>query len=127
MITIDAAKALAIAKARKIAEINAMASGLAGQLTAGYPDFEKTTWPDQQAEALAWAADHDVLTPYIDALALERGIARELYLQKTVQKVQLYRGAAQKLVGQRQKYVDQVNAAQTPEAVYSVVAAFSLE
>lgn len=97
-------------KAAKIAETNSKAQTLADQLTAGYPDFERATWRDQQVEALAWNADNTKLTPYIDALALQRGIDRVTYLQKTVAKVQTYQDKAQKLVGQRQKYVDQITA-----------------
>ena len=113
-------------KATKIAEANHKAQAIADQLTAGYPEFEKTTWPDQQAEALAWDADNTKPTPYIDGLALQRGIDRVTYLQKTVAKVNAYRDAAQKLVGQRQKYVDQVNAAATREAVEAIQIAYSL-
>lgn len=105
-----AAQLLQQARIAKLDEANSKAQALADQLTAGYPEFERATWRDQKVEALAWDADNTKPTPYIDALALQRGIDRVLYLQKTVAKVTTYQDTAQKLVGQRQKYVDQITA-----------------
>lgn len=123
VLTITAAPAPTLdqLKAAKIAEANSTAQILADQLTAGYPDFERATWRDQQVEALAWNADNTKPTPYIDALALQRGIDRVTYLQKTVTKVTSYQASAQKLVGQRQKYVDQINAVTTAAALDAIV------
>lgn len=113
-------------RGNKIAAINEAAEKCAAQLTAGYPDFETKTWPDQQAEAIAWDADSAVATPRIDAMARYRGIDRLEYLNRTLAKVLYFQKASDYLVGTRQKYVDQANAAKTADALDKVVPVFTL-
>ena len=97
-------------KAAALARINQQSQTIADALTAGYPEFEKLTWEDQRREAHAWEADNTTATPYIDALAAERGIDRADYLARTLAKTKAFATAAQKLVGQRQKFEDQIKA-----------------
>lgn len=108
------------AKAAKLVEINDKAEQVASALTVGYPEFEMKTWPQQEAESMAWSADGAASTPMIDIMAAVRGIDRTLYLQKTLSKVTLFRQASSSLVGQRQKYADQVSAATTVEEVQAI-------
>ena len=117
---------LSDAKFSKLAQINTEADKAAAQLTAGYPVFEMQTWPAQQAEVLAWAADDTVTTPRIDAMAAYRGIDRVAYLQKTLAKVQAFQRASDYLVGTRQKYSDQVTAARTVAEVTAIAPEFNL-
>lgn len=98
-------------KAAKLKELNDYCQSLANSLTAGYPDFEKLTWEDQRRECKAWQADNTSPTPYIDTLAVQRGIDRVDYLNRTIAKVDAFTNAAQKLVGQRQRYEDQIKIA----------------
>lgn len=113
-------------KAAKEAEINSKAEKMATVLTAGYPEFEMKTWPQQESESLSWQADNAALTPMIDIMAQQRGIDRVLYLQKTITKVTMFRQACSKLVGQRQKYADMLAAATTVEAVQAIDPVYSL-
>lgn len=112
---------LADAQAQQIAIINAAFESAAEALAAGYPATERLTWPVQQAEALAWAANPAAPTPYLDGLAAARGITPEEMRQLTLDQVNLFLAASQQLVGLRQRLRDQINAAETIEAVRAVV------
>lgn len=103
---------ITLAKAAKLAEINRAFEAAAAPLTAGYPPSEKVTWPIQETEVLAWQKSSLALTPYINALAVARGIARADFLERTLAKVQALRAASAVLVGTRQKYEDRVHAAE---------------
>lgn len=102
-------------KIAKLATINADFTGAASALTEGYPPAERLTWPVQQQEAMAWAADSNAPTPYLDGLALARGITPDEMRQKTVEQTQLFMAASQQLVGTRQRLRDLVHDAETPE------------
>lgn len=102
-------------RAAKINEINTAFTQAAAALTAGYPESERLTWPVQQQEALAWEADPDAPTPYLDGLAAARGITPEEMREKTLQQTQLFMSASQQLVGKRQRLRDLVYEAESPE------------
>lgn len=107
-------------KETKIVEINAAFTLAAQALTNGYPEAERLTWPVQQAEALAWDADSEAPTPYIDGLAAARGVTPEEMRQKTLEQTQLFMAASQQLVGTRQRLRDLVHDATTPEALDAI-------
>lgn len=113
-------------KEAKLREINASSQEVASGLTAGYPEFERATWPDQQAEVLAWEKDPDAATPSIDQLALYRGIDRIDYLQKTLVKVSTFKTVGLYLAGTRQRYEDQVKAAKSAADLDAIKVDFSL-
>lgn len=108
-------------RSAQVAAINAEARRQASALTAGYPDFERQTWPTQEREALAWHADASTPTPYLDGIATARGIAPEDMRAKTLEAVLAFRAASQYLVGTRQALRDAIHAASTPAAVFAVV------
>ena len=108
-------------RAEQLAVINAEARRQASALTAGYPDFERQTWPTQEREALAWQVNASTPTPYLDGIATARGIAPEDMRAKTLEAVLAFRGASQYLVGTRQALRDAIYAATTPAAVLAVV------
>src|SRR5690606_23111636 len=105
----------------QVAQINAAFEQAAVALTSGYPEAERLTWPVQQAEALAWAADPAAPTPYLDGLAAARGITPAEMRTLTLAQVQAFQGASQQLVGTRQRLRDEINAAATVAAVRAVV------
>jgi hypothetical protein len=109
------------AQAAQLAQINADFEAAAQALTAGYPEAERLTWPIQQAEALAWAADDTAPTPYLDGLADARGITPAEMRTLTLAQVQAFQAASQQLVGTRQRLRDEINAAATVAAVRAVV------
>lgn len=75
---------------------------------AQYPEFERQTFEIQKQEALAWQADNSVATPKVDLLAQNRGVDREILLQKILEKVEAFEIIAMTVAGQRQKYEDQI-------------------
>lgn len=109
------------AQATKLREINIGFEGAAQALTDGYPEGERLTWPVQQSEALAWALNPAVSTPYLDGLALARGIEPAEMRQLTLDQVQLFMQASQQLVGTRQRLRDEVYAAVSLSEVAAIV------
>lgn len=93
----------------------------AAALTAEYPEHERLTWPVQQAEALAFGADPQATTPYLDGLAAARGIPAADMRQRALAAVQNFMMASQTLLGTKQGLIDAIDAAGTVEAVKAVV------
>ena len=111
-----AARQLADARAAKYAQINAAAQAFisaAAELDK-VPDFEVKTWERQAAEAEAWAADPAAPTPTLAAIAAARGIDLDDLRGKAIKKARAYSALTAAVAGQRQAYVDQLHAAQTP-------------
>lgn len=111
---------LADVKAAKLAEVNTAFDGAAQALTAGYPEAERLTWDTQRAEALAWQADAQTPTPYLDGLALARGITAEDMRQKTLDQTLLFLQASQQMVGKRQRLRDAIEAAEDETTVQAI-------
>lgn len=105
---------------------NAKYEAAIGQLTRDYPAAEITTWERQRAEAVAWGADPDAATPWIDIAASARGLARGEYLARTLAKVTAFAGASAYLTGRRQGIDDQIRAATTAEELAAVVIDYTL-
>lgn len=108
-------------KVSKLATINATFDSQAAQLTDGYPAGERLTWPIQQAEAQAWGTDNATPTPYLDGLAVARGIDPAEMRQKTLDQTNLFIQASQYLVGTRQRLRDAIDAAADAAAVDEIV------
>lgn len=98
------------ALANQIATINADYSNAIYNMVSDTPDFERESWPKQEAEAKAHSLDQSSQTPYIDTLAISRGIPRELLLAKILEKVSLYEVAHAHLTGLRQAKEDALKA-----------------
>lgn len=97
-------------------------------LTADYPQLEKDTWPTQNEEASAWAADPVAApTPWIDRAAAERGIDREEYIRRTLVKAQQFKIMSAFLTGRRQRYEDQIKAGGDPVLDYALTPALLAE
>lgn len=56
-------------------------------IRSNYTVYELESFQDQRLEWKAWLSDNTALTPIVDALALSRGIPREMLLQKIGEKV----------------------------------------
>lgn len=97
-------------------------------LTADYPQLEKDTWPTQNEEASAWAADPVAAnTPWIDRAAAERGIDREEYIRRTLVKAQQFKIMSAFLTGRRQRYEDQIKSGGNPALDYALTPEVLLE
>ncbi|MNQ57315.1 hypothetical protein D3C85_714650 [compost metagenome] len=113
-------KTLAVAKATRRALIDQEFCARAAHLTEGYPEPERLTWPVQQAEALAYQANPQAPTPYLDGLAAARGITAADMRQRTLAVVQAFMQASQQIVGTRQALQTSIDDAQTVAAVDAV-------
>lgn len=113
-------KTLDVAKTIQRAAVDREFCARAAHLTDGYPEPERLTWPVQQAEALAFKADPQAPTPYLDGLAAARGITPTEMRQRTVAVVDAFMQASQQIVGTRQALQTQIDVAQTIQAVEAV-------
>lgn len=95
-------------------------------LTVDYPPSEISSWERQRAEALAWQADSAAPTPWIDIAAQVRGLDRDDYLQRTVDKVHLFAQASAFLVGRRQAIDDSIRQATTVAELEAIVIDYTL-
>lgn len=105
---------------RKLYEIDNAFSAAAESMLSGYPHAERLTWPTQQQEALAWAANNSAPTPYLDGLAAARGITAEDMRARTLDAVQTWMAASQLLVGRRQALRDAAQLAADEETLAAI-------
>jgi hypothetical protein len=101
-----AAEMIATAQAR----ISADYQSAVNALTAGYPEDEISSWPKQEGEARAWVADNSVATPWIDAAAVSRGIAKADFVTLIIGNADALAPLHGTLTGKRQKLRDQIAA-----------------
>jgi hypothetical protein len=92
------------------ARINTAYEAAVKALTAGYPENEIASWPKQEREARAWAADNTVSTPWIDAAAQARGIAKPVLANLIITLADALAPMHGSLTGKRQLLRDQINA-----------------
>ena len=90
-----------------------------------YPDFEKLTFEVQKLDARAWNADNTVITPNVNILALNRGIDREVLLEKISIKATQFEQLSMAIVGQRQRFEDLINKATTIEELDAISISFT--
>lgn len=112
---------------QKLAFINSAFEAAASALTAGYPESERLTWTVQMQEALAWAADRQSATPYLDGLAAARGIGSTEMREKTLEQVRQFLAGSQLLVGKRQRLRDEINRIQEGPGALDLLAAIKWE
>ncbi len=107
-------------KANKMAELNATYEVYATQAKADTPESEVLTWDIQKTECEAWYADNSAPTPFIDKLALGRGIDRLVMIEKIYAKLVQYREFTGVLTGILQGYKDMLEVATTVEEVEAI-------
>jgi hypothetical protein len=93
----------------------------ANAIAGRYPWFERDTWQDQEAEALAYQADPGAPTPLLTGIANQRGITVAELAQRVIANATAWRAVAPDLCGQRQAAADQIEAATTVEQVRAVI------
>lgn len=113
-------------KARKLNEINDAYQQAIAEMTPGYPDSEKLTFDKQEQEARAWLADNSSPTPFVDALAAGRQMDKAELVSRIIAKADAFALASGSLTGQRQRYEDMLDVAETAEAVAAIVPVYSL-
>ena len=113
-------------KSRKLVEINTAYQQAIAEMTPGYPDDERLTFDKQEAEARAWLADSSASTPFVDALAAGRQMDKAELVSRIIAKADAFALASGSLTGQRQRYEDLLDAAETAEEVAAIVPEYSL-
>lgn len=113
-------------KARKLEEINSAYKQSIATLTPTYPDDERLTFDKQETEARAWLADNTSPTPFIDALAAGRQMDKAELVRRIIAKADAFALASGSLTGQRQRYEDMLDVAETAEDVNAIVPVYSV-
>ena len=104
----QAAQQLQTAKDAKLAEINATAQAFVEQNArlAEYPQFEQSTWPEQQRESFAWEQNPETETPMLAIIAAKRGIDLDKLRAAALRKAKEFSTLSAAVAGQRQHYAD---------------------
>lgn len=113
-------------KAIKLNEINTAYQQAIATLTPTYPDDERLTFDKQEQEARAWLADNSTSTPFVDALAAGRQMEKAELVSRIIAKADAFALASGSLTGQRQRYEDLLDAAETADDVAAIVPKYSL-
>ncbi len=90
-------------------------------LTTGYSKEEIDTWDIQYNEAKRWEADNTVATPFLDNLATNRGITRDVVIQRVLSKASTFQYAVSVYLGYKQRLEDMVTAATTMDDLDLIV------
>jgi len=112
---------LATVKKQAQAELVHIFEERANAIAGRYPGFERDTWQDQEAEALAYLADPNTPTPVLTGIATQRGITVAELAQRVIDNAAAWRAVAPDLCGQRQAASDQIEDAGTPEEVQQIM------
>jgi hypothetical protein len=99
------------AKGTKIDEINLRCTVLLDAVKAGYPNNEVLSWDKQESEARAYVVNNAVACPMLSALATGRGVPLADVVANVIQKADQFAVVSGQIIGTRQKYKDQINAA----------------
>lgn len=113
-------------KARKLTEINDAYQVAIATLTPTYPDDERLTFDKQEQEARSWLVDNSTSTPFIDALAAGRQMDKAELVSRIIAKADAFALASGSLTGQRQRYEDLLDVAETAEDVEAIMPQYSL-
>lgn len=106
---IDSHNPLPIEQERAKIRIVAEAEEAVSSLTSRYPRFEIDTFPYQRAEALAFQADSNAVTPIIDKIAERRGKTRTQVASRILAKVAQFEALTSDYVGHRHKLEDDID------------------
>lgn len=85
-------------------------------LNEGYPSSEKSTFTTQQTEWASWTANNSASTPFVDALATARGMAKADLMAKIGANVTAIATA----VGNKQSRIEAIKACTTSDEVNSL-------
>lgn len=100
----------AAAIATKLTDINASCEGEIAAISAGYPSSEVLSWPKQEAEARAYTADNQAVTPLLDSLSAARGISKAELAGRIIAKADLFAQLSGAIIGKQQALEDQLDA-----------------
>jgi len=126
-ISFDKNEEIATAKTAKMVEINQQSQAFINAATgaADTPAFEVQTWAIQSVEAKSWHADNNAPTPMLSIIATQRGIPVDVLRAKAYVKAIAYEQIVAVVAGQRQKYEQQIEAAETLAEIQAIEVVYS--
>lgn len=107
-------------KRKKLAAINVRCESDLAMVKASYPEGEVQSWAKQEAEARAFVADSSAPIPLIEALAEARGIPVPELASRIIAKADAFAVVSGRIIGNRQRCEDEIQAATTIEQVEAV-------
>ena len=113
-------------KAAKQREVSGEADSFLSLMAVEYGVYEKLTWDQQAQEADALMTNPAAAAPLVRAIATARGMAPLEMAQRIVANRAQWVALSGAVVGKRLAYQDEIDAAQTVEAVAAIVPVFSL-
>ncbi|MCA0973387.1 GA module-containing protein [Halomonas denitrificans] len=114
------AEKLEDARQSAMRRINSAYEAELASIRSEYPDSEQMTWDKQEREARAYLADSGTATPLLDAMATGRGMGKDELATRIIAKADAWMQASGLATGKRQALEDQVNAAETVQAVETI-------
>ena len=116
---------LDLAKRSKLNEINLKADEALSKVTSIYPTMEIVSWYKQEIEAVNYRRDPTYPTPMTDAIALFRGIDKEVLVDRIIEKAQLFARISGATFGRRQGLEDRLQKAKTVDEVKAITVDYS--
>lgn len=107
-------------RANLMVAVNTHCDALIETMTVSYPYTEKLTFSKQEAEARAYRADPAAITPLLDGLALNRGIAKVELVTRILAKADSFSTYTGLVIGRRQALEDAIKAATTLDALTQI-------
>lgn len=116
---------LDLAKRSKLNEINLKADEALSKVTSIYPTMEIVSWYKQEIEAMQYRKDPTYPTPMTDAIALYRGIDKEILVDRIIEKANLFAQISGATFGRRQGLEDTLQKAKTVDDVKAITVDYS--
>lgn len=116
---------LDLAKRSKLNEINLKADEALSKVTSIYPTMEIVSWYKQEIEAVNYRRDPTYPTHMTDAIALFRGIDKEVLVDRIIEKAQLFARISGATFGRRQGLEDRLQKAKTVDEVKDITVDYS--
>ena len=85
-----------------------------------YPHHEAATWFKQEQEALAYTADNNANTPFLNSMAEARGVTKEEVVNRILTKAQAFSDYAGKIIGHKQAVEDQIERCTTIDELNTI-------
>ena len=116
---------LDLAKRSKLNEINLKADEALSKVTSIYPTMEIVSWYKQEIEAMQYRKDPTYPTPMTDAIALFRGVDKEILVDRIIEKANLFAQISGATFGRRQGLEDTMQKAKTIDNVKDITVDYS--
>lgn len=107
-------------KAVRIMAATALCDAVLAPLGREYGAYEMATWDQQYSEALAYKANPTADVPLLASMCVARGMSIATLADRVVANRNAWVALTGNVIGQRQRIVDQISAAETVEAVLAV-------